>query len=49
LRERAQWYEREARFVDVARAYSRRHGITYDTWLAMGVSARILRRAGLRP
>jgi hypothetical protein len=48
LHERARWYEREARFVDVARTYSKRHGITYDTWLAVGVPDRILRRAGLR-
>ena len=49
LQERARWYEREARFVEMARAYSRRHGIMYDTWLAMGVPVRVLRRAGLRP
>ena len=48
LQERARWYEREAGFVDVARTYSRRHGITYDTWLAVGVPDKVLRRAGLR-
>ncbi len=48
LQLRAQWYEREVRFVDVARSYSRRHGITYDTWLAVGVPDKVLRRAGLR-
>jgi len=42
------WYELEEEFVEVARAYSRRHGITYDTWRAIGVSAAVLRRAGVR-
>ena len=48
LQERSRWYEREAGFVDVARTYSRRYGITYDTWLAVGVPEKVLRRAGLR-
>ena len=49
LKERARWYELEAGFVEMARAYSRRHGISYETWLEMGIPVRVLRRAGLRP
>ena len=38
----------EDAFVEVARTYSRRHGISFATWREMGVSATVLRRAGLR-
>jgi hypothetical protein len=41
------WYELEDDFVEVARAYSRRHGITYGAWREIGVSAAVLRRAGV--
>jgi hypothetical protein len=37
----------EAEFVRVAAAYSRRKGITYDSWRAAGVEARVLRAAGI--
>ena len=48
LREVAAWYEREDAFVAAVRPYSRRHGITYETWRAVGVPASLLRRAGIR-
>lgn len=43
------WYEHEDAFVAVARAYSRRHGITHGTWRQIGVPDAVLRRAGIRP
>ena len=49
LGELAAWYGDEDDFVAVARTYSRRHGITFDTWREIGVPAAVLRRAGLRP
>lgn len=49
LQERARALERERAFVEVARTYSRRHGIDYETWREMGVPVTVLRRAGLRP
>ena len=47
LLDRARWHEQEDAFVVVARAYSRRHGISYETWQAIGVPASVLRRAGV--
>jgi hypothetical protein len=47
LTELVAWYAAEDEFVAVARTYSRRHGITYDTWREIGVSAAVLRRAGV--
>ena len=38
----------EDAFVEVARTYSRRHGISFATWREMGVPVAVLRRAGLR-
>ena len=38
-------YERD--FVKVAKAYSESKGITWPTWREMGVSADVLRKAGL--
>ena len=38
----------EDAFVEVARTYSRRHGISFATWREMGVPVTVLRRAGLR-
>lgn len=43
------WYEHEDAFVAVARTYSWRHGISFDTWREIGVPAPVLRRAGLNP
>jgi hypothetical protein len=43
----AAWFAAEDDFVAVARTYSKRHGITYGTWREIGVSAAVLRRAGL--
>jgi hypothetical protein len=37
----------EDSFVDVARTYSNRTGISYAAWRLVGVEARVLRRAGL--
>ena len=37
----------EMAFVKVARAYGERKGIEYDAWRAAGVSAAVLRRAGI--
>jgi hypothetical protein len=39
----------EDRFVEVASAYARRKGVTYEAWRELGVSAVVLRRAGIRP
>ena len=39
--------EAEARFVDVAASYSTRKGISYSSWRLVGVSAAVLRRAGV--
>jgi hypothetical protein len=49
LIERAARYEREDDFVEVARAYSRRHGITYAAWRDIGIPVAVLRRAGVHP
>jgi len=37
----------EKAFVKVARAYGERKGIEYDAWRAVGVSATVLRQAGI--
>lgn len=37
----------EAGFVRVARAYARRKGIAYATWRDLGVSADVLKKAGI--
>lgn len=37
----------ESRFVDVAREYSERKGISYMAWRELGVPAAVLRRAGV--
>ena len=49
LLELAAWHAAEDAFVEVAGPYSRRHGITFETWREIGVPAAVLRRAGLRP
>ena len=49
LHARAAWQQREDAFVQVASGYGRRHGITYDTWLEVGVPDSVLRRARIRP
>ena len=48
LADRAKAQAQEDAFVEVARTYSRRHGISHDTWREMGVPAAVLRRAGIR-
>jgi hypothetical protein len=45
LRELAQWQQREDAFVEVALTYSRRRGITHETWRQLGVPPGVLRRA----
>jgi hypothetical protein len=37
----------EARFVEVAAAYSARRGISYAAWRAVGVDAAVLKKAGI--
>ncbi len=37
----------EARFIEVARDYGSRKGISYEAWRAMGVTARVLKAAGI--
>lgn len=37
----------EAAFVDVAKGYSERQGITYAAWREVGVDASVLKRAGI--
>jgi hypothetical protein len=37
----------EARFVEVARSYSQRQGISYASWREVGVEAAVLKRAGI--
>ncbi len=39
--------ELEARFVEVAAAYGQRKGIEYATWREFGVSAAVLKSAGV--
>ena len=49
LLERTRALKLEDAFVDAARSYSRRHGISFDTWREMGVPVSLLRKAGIRP
>jgi hypothetical protein len=37
----------EGEFVKVARSYSERQGISYGAWRAVGVSAAVLKKAGI--
>ncbi|MCU0260036.1 MAG: hypothetical protein MUE78_03370 [Ilumatobacteraceae bacterium] len=37
----------EDRFVEVARSYSQRQGISYSSWREVGVEAAVLKRAGI--
>jgi hypothetical protein len=37
----------EKAFVDVAKGYSKRKGITYGAWREVGVSSDVLKRAGI--
>lgn len=37
----------EETFVNVAAGYSQRHGISYAAWREVGVSAAVLKRAGI--
>ena len=37
----------EAGFFDVAKSYSERQGITYQSWREVGVPAAVLARAGI--
>lgn len=39
----------EAEFVKAAKPYGKLHGITYQTWLDMGIPPEVLERAGLSP
>lgn len=39
--------ELEAAFVEVARAYSERKGISYEAWRTLGVEPRVLKAAGI--
>jgi len=39
----------ETDFVAVANAFGRRQGITYRVWRETGVSAAVLKQAGIRP
>lgn len=47
LQESDQLPKLERDFVKVAKAYSRRRGITYAAWREAGVPAEVLRRAGI--
>lgn len=47
MEEKPDLSEIEREFVQVARAYSTRKGITYAAWRALGVPAAILRQAGI--
>ena len=38
----------EAAFIQVAEPYSRRNGISYEAWRAVGVEGRVLEAAGIR-
>ena len=49
MKSKAQIAEAEARFVRVARTFSRRNGITYDAWREFGVSESVLKKAGISP
>ena len=48
LLELTAWYAVEDAFIEAARTYSVRHGISYDTWRTIGVPPSVLRRAGIR-
>ena len=37
----------EAAFIDVARTYGERKGLTYDAWRSVGVEPRVLKAAGI--
>ncbi len=37
----------EAAFIEVARTYGERKGITYDAWRSIGVEPRVLKAAGI--
>jgi hypothetical protein len=37
----------QAAFVDVAKSYSERHGISYQSWREVGVPAAVLSQAGI--
>jgi hypothetical protein len=39
----------EAGFIEWAGWYSEQHGISYNTWIRMGVPADMLRKAGIKP
>lgn len=39
----------ETAFVDVAKSYSQRQGIVYQSWREVGVPAAVLSRAGITP
>jgi hypothetical protein len=39
--------ELEAAFIEVARTYGQRKGITYDVWRSIGVEPRVLKAAGI--
>jgi hypothetical protein len=39
----------ESQFVKVAHIYGSRNGITYTAWREVGVSAQVLKRAGISP
>lgn len=41
--------ELEQAFVDVAALYTRRQRLTFAAWRAVGVPAKVLGRAGIRP
>ena len=37
----------EQRFVEVAKGYSQRHGISYAAWREVGVQPQVLKKAGI--
>jgi len=37
----------QAAFIDVARTYGERKGLTYDAWRSVGVEPRVLKAAGI--
>jgi hypothetical protein len=39
--------EHEAAFIEVARSYGERKGITYDAWRSIGVEPRVLKASGI--
>jgi hypothetical protein len=47
--ELVEWAEAQREFVEHAASYGRRKGICYAAWRACGVSASVLKEAGIKP